>query len=639
MRQRRDAGRHRVTGRPGVVAAVVVGAVASVVASPVGDSTAAVPTGASALVALAPMRLADTRERPCGCERVDDRTIRVEIADTAAASGVEGDVVAAAITVTALPTAADGFVTVWPSGAQRPLVSTANTRPDRVVANAAVVPIGADGSIDVYRLVDGDVVIDLSAVFVATAATAAGRFIPLAPIRVADTRTSAPPAGALAPGGELVIALPPGVAADASALATNITSVGETAPGHVSVRPAGAPPATTSVLNTTGSGAAVAASTIVPVSDGGFVISSFGGGDVVVDVVGWFTGPSAPVSSDGLFVPIAPTRLVDTRDRPERLHPAGTIEIAPPVAVAAAVVSNVTAVAPDAAGYVTAHPAGTSVPATSTVNPSFWNHTVANFAITGTSERGLAYTSLRGTDLVVDASGWFTGPSVRATDPPPPNAWRPPRMLVVGDSTLGGVVLVPGSAEAFVGVDAVVDAAPCRRLLRPSCTSDIALITPNTAVEAIAAAAGSFDIVAIKTGYNDWFSDFPAAFDAVVGAARSKGAHTVLWMSYNEDRVSAGAHRAFAANNADLRRLAALPQYPDVLVADWLTYSRTRADWFWDGTHLTPDGAYAVTDYLARWAAAIEHRPCPRPWVAGGPVVDPCVPPEWIGPVADPRRL
>ena len=37
------------------------------------------------------------------------------------------------------------------------------------------------------------------------------------------------------------------------------------------------------------------------------------GGHVVVDITGWFTGATAAASSEGLFTPVDPTRLLDTR--------------------------------------------------------------------------------------------------------------------------------------------------------------------------------------------------------------------------------------------------------------------------------------------------------------------------------------
>lgn len=298
--------------------------------------------------------------------------------------------------------------------------------------------------------------------------------------------------------------------------------------------------------------------------------------------------------------------------------------------------TNVTVTNADRAGFVTAFPAGTPKPGTSAVNPAFWNHTVANTAITRVSDRGSAYWSLAGADIVIDLAGWFVGEAVTATLPPLPNESTRSRALLVGDSTLAGVSLYTSSLDALRGFDGIVDAESCRRLLRPSCHSNVTGRTPNTAVEAILGTPGRLDIVVVKAGYNDWFSDFPGEFDAVVGAARAKGAHTILWLTQNERVNRTTAKRAYEENNVDLRRLTSLPQYADVILADWLAYSDTRQNWFHDGTHVNRTGAYAITDYTARWVAALEHRPCPRPWVVGGPVADPCPAPDLVGPVPDP---
>lgn len=607
------------------------------VAAPTVDAATVAPSDTTAYVPVGPLRLADTREDPCGCRRPDPSTLRVDIVGR---EGLPADVAAVAVTVTALPTASPAFVTAYPGDAQRPLASTLNTRTDRVTANSTIVPVGTNGAIELFQLVPGDLVVDVTGAFVPTDSATSGRMVSVTSRRLVDTRTPADGGTPLGPNGDLTIPIPSGVADDATALVVNVTSVGDPAPGYLSVRPAGTPVRTTSFMNLDGSGQATAASLIVPVSSAGFTIRSLTGGHVIVDLTGWFTGPSARESTSGLFRPIAPTRLLDTRVDGPRLHPGGAIELPidghVPHGDVASVVTNVTVTDADRAGFVAAYAAGTTRPNTSAVNPVFWNHTVANAAITRVSDRGLGYWSLAGTDLVVDLAGWFVGEPVAATASPPPNTPVRSRALLVGDSTLAGINVYTDSWAALRGFDAVIDAESCRRLMRPSCFSNVTYRTPNTAVEAILGTPGSLDIVVVKAGYNDWFSDFPVEFDAVVGAARSKGAHTIIWLNQNETVRRDTARRAYQENNVDLRRLATLPQYSDVVFADWLGYSDQRQDWFHDGTHVTRAGAFATTDYVARWIAALEHRPCPRPWVAGGPIPDPCPPPDAIGPVPDP---
>jgi uncharacterized protein YkwD len=144
---------------------------------------------------------------------------------------------------------------------------------------------------------------------------------------------------------------------------------------------------------------------------------------VIVDVLGYFTGPTAKAASDGLFTAYDPQRLLDTRGTSPLgngvpLYPGGGLEL--PTSQGGALAYNITSVN-GPAGYVTAYPAGTAVPATSTVNSVGGGDIVANFGITQVSNRGLGVFSQSGTHLIVDLQGWFSGPSATATLPPPTN--------------------------------------------------------------------------------------------------------------------------------------------------------------------------------------------------------------------------
>ena len=596
----------------------------------------------SAFVPVGPVRLADSRNADCGCERLGGNTIRVAVTGRADVPEVPVGAVAAAVTLTALNTPTPGFVTAYPGGTARPTTSTLNTRAERVVANSAIIPLGADGTIDVYVFVDGvtgtDVIVDLTGVFVPADRASAGRFVATAPSRITDTRTGAP----LAPGGTITVPLPGGVDADATALAVNITSVNDVRPGFVESWPAGELGAGTSFLNLNGSGQPVAAAAIQPVSAGGLTLMTTGGGHLIVDVVGWFTGAGAPLSGEGLFVPIAPRRLLDTRTDGSRLWADGTIELPVPgdVAAASSFVTNLTIVEADWRGFVTAFAAGTARPNTSAVNAIQHDHTVANLAITPVSTRGLSYYSLGGTHLVVDATGLFTGNPVQPAFPPAPNPVRLPRVLVVGDSAMAVLNVYTEARRAFAGFDVVLEADNCRRLVYRSCLSPATSRVPTTALEAIEAAPGPFDIVYIDAGHNDWHDpDFGWQFDLIVQAARRNGAAQVIWATYSEGARGDKERAAYAENNANLRFLTSLPQYADVMLADWSSYSSWRPDWFYDGTHMRLGGAWGQADYLGRWFAAIAHIPCQRAWAPGAAVPDPCPHPDWIGPPADPMSL
>ena len=117
-------------------------------------------------------------------------------------------------------------------------------------------------------------------------------------------------------------------------------TVGAFAPFIRTAHAAGTPTPTSSVLNPDGSGAAIAGSTIVPMSPSGLALYTSGPTDLLVDLVGWFTGASAAVATDGLFVAVTPTRLVDTRSSAPRLWTNGTRELAVDLPGAGAVVTR-----------------------------------------------------------------------------------------------------------------------------------------------------------------------------------------------------------------------------------------------------------------------------------------------------------
>jgi len=584
----------------GVLAAVVVTCAVPVLVAPrvgaAGMDTldGVAPAGEpSAFAVVAPSRLADTRLAPCGCTRIDERSIRVVVAGR---DGVPSSISAAAVTVTATGSVAPGFVTAFPSGQPLPATSTLNVMAGEDASNSTIVPIGADGSIDLYASVATDIIVDITGVFAPSASSRGGRFQQTVPSRLLDTRLTM--RDGLEPGGSVTLPLPAGVAVDAHAVVVNVTSVGAPRRGYLTGYAAGAAPPATSFANPDGTGAAHAASVILPVSANGFTIASSAGGHVVVDLVGWFTGDTAAASADGLLVAVAPTRVLDTRTDLPRLWRGGTREIASPVA-AAALVTNVTSVEADTAGFITAYPAGTALPATSSLNAAHRNATTPNLAITTVSTRGTAYYSSRGSDLIVDITGYFTGPPIAAGGTVPPNDAPVPRVLMIGDSTLGGLVSIRSAQTALRGFVPVLDARGCRILVHPSCTSPLTPVAPNTALEAINAAQGPFDIVIIKAGYNDAARDFAWSAGIIIDAARAKGAQAIIWLTYSES-TTAGSYNV---RNAYLKSVVGTPEFPDLVVADWRTYAAASSGWYADATV-----DVAVADLAAMLRAEMDER-------------------------------
>jgi len=609
-----------------VVAAL--GAHVSGGAVPVAEAAPIAIGAPSAFEPVGPHRVADTRWADCSCGRPAARTIRVHIGETAL---FPQQITAAAVTITVAGARVAGHATVFPSGSSRPLASTVNFPAYQSAANSTVVGVGPDGAIDVYTSSDAHVIVDVTGVFVEADDATTGRFIALAPERVLDGRDADAPVRQMAPGSSATIPLPESVPADATAVSVNVTSLWAARRGYLSGYAADDDAPSTSFLNVDGSGSPVAAAVILPVSPDGFTILNTAGGRLAIDLVGYFTGPTAPPSTDGLFVSTEPTRLLDTRQEPHRLWADGAIEIASPHPHAAALVSNVTVTRTDSRGFVTAYPAGVQRPVVSALNAARRDQTIPNAAITPLSTRGVGYYASTSTDLVIDMNGYFTGTPVPASLPVPANHAVPRRVLMVGDSTLAVVRNVRATQDLFIGFDPVVDAQGCRRLVWPSCFSDSDFRVPNTVEEAILGTPGVVDVVVVMAGYNDWHDPFGSFVDTIMRAARSKGARQVVWLTFSQGRQpgsSATAIGVYAENTHDLWVSAV--RHPDLVVADWRTYNSRSVGWMApDGVHLTTRGGFGLADYISRWIAHLDGRACTAPLDPGGVPQNPCPSPNW----------
>jgi alpha-tubulin suppressor-like RCC1 family protein len=121
------------------------------------DVVGYVPADASSsYTPLPPARVLDTRNATQGdlSARVGRRaTVSQRVAGV---GGVPVGASAVAINITAVAPSAAGFVTVWPSGRQRPEVSSINFPAGAVVGNFVIAQVGANGKVDLYNH-NGDV--------------------------------------------------------------------------------------------------------------------------------------------------------------------------------------------------------------------------------------------------------------------------------------------------------------------------------------------------------------------------------------------------------------------------------------------------------------------------------------------------
>ncbi|HSM66350.1 MAG TPA: sortase [Ilumatobacteraceae bacterium] len=392
----------------------------------------AVEAGASQLTPMAPVRICDTRKN-LGFRRLEANLIRVKLAGI---KGIPSQAVAVVMTVTGVNLKSGGnWISVYPAGTTWPGTSSLNSEHwGQAIANLATVKLGrgggdATGSVDVRSLASTHVVIDVVGYYLATTGpVSAGRFEAVDPFRVVDTRPRRPAAGATIPV-DLNGFLPSHL--DVQAVVANITAVGTASKGFFTTYPMGEARPTASSLNY-GRGEVRAGATIAKLGRTGgrvgFNIYTLSSAHAVVDVVGFITGPGAPTSDAGLFVPMTPQRLLDTRRRRRRVWPGGTATFALPSSIASkasAVAMNLSVTSTINPGYFTAYAARTPRRVVSSLNAIRTGQTVANHAFSKVSTAGVSCFSQNGAHVIADVTGWYTGGATRATtaapvDPPPP---------------------------------------------------------------------------------------------------------------------------------------------------------------------------------------------------------------------------
>jgi uncharacterized protein (DUF1501 family) len=372
------------------------------------------PAAPSGFVPTAPLRVFDTRDGTGGRQwpLVDRETWNFPLAGR---HGIPADAVAVAINLTAVDATAQTYLTVFPAGEARPASSHLNPTPGGAVPNLVLARVGRKGAINVYNHagmvhVVGDVV---------------GYFTPdskigldaLAPARLLDTRDgTGGRQGALGPGEtfELRVTGKGGVPSGARAVALNITATEASAQTYLTAWPTGQARPLASSVNVA-SGQTVPNLVLAQVGSGGKVsIFNYSGtSHVVVDVLGAFRD-----GSPSRFITVSPSRVLDTRlgvGAPRAQVERNVLNVSlagrgnVPSSGVAAVLLNVTAVAPTMGTFVTVYPGGNGRPTASNLN-AVAGQVVPNAVIARLGADGTAaiYNHAGAVDLVADVMGYFT---------------------------------------------------------------------------------------------------------------------------------------------------------------------------------------------------------------------------------------
>jgi hypothetical protein len=282
-----------------------------------------------------------------------------------------------------------------------------------------------------------------------------GAFRPVVPFRVLDTRNGTGHNGSLGAGQKISVQVAGlggvpamGSSTPPSAVVLNVTATNPTQASYLTVYPGPYGPCQLGVncvfLNGTpnpplASNLNVVAGQTVPnlvevaVGDDGTVslFNAQGNVDVIFDVEGWVTRQGATIGTAGLFNPLVPARIMDTRDgtggHAGALHAGesfnlqvaggmkdgGGLSGVPPAGVTG-VVLNVTVTNPSGApgSYLTLFPSDAAKPNASNLNftsgQTVPNRVMVKLSSTGQIGQVTVFNAAGSVDVVIDVGGWFT---------------------------------------------------------------------------------------------------------------------------------------------------------------------------------------------------------------------------------------
>lgn len=378
-------------------------------------------------VPLAPNRIMDTRTGNGGYNVAlpANGTYSLQVSGRGGVPQASS-VSAVVLSVVAAAPQAAGFMTVWPSGVALPNASSLNYATGQTIANQVTVKVGTDGKIQFYSSSSTHVIVDISGYYSTESGEAGSRYTSLSPSRIFDTRngiggysTQIPAQGTY---NVKVLGLGGVPQTGVSAVVVNVTAVSATADGFATIWPKGVALPNASSLNYRAN-ENIAKLVTVPVgADGSVSLYSYSGSPhFIFDVVGYYDlGADAAdlKTQSGRFVPLNPARVMDTRNGiggySAPLPANGTYSLqlggrgGVPTTNVSAVVLNVTAVAPQADGFITVWPSGEPLPNASSLNFKVAQGAVANQVVALVGPDGkIQISGPASLHLIVDVAGYF----------------------------------------------------------------------------------------------------------------------------------------------------------------------------------------------------------------------------------------
>jgi uncharacterized repeat protein (TIGR03803 family) len=374
-------------------------------------------TNPQQFVSITPCRVVDTRNPngPLGGPAIQGGTSR----DFPITGNCNIPQSASAISanVTVVPRGELQYLTVWPTGQTRPVVSLMNSFDGRIKANAATAQTGAGGSVSVYASNTADVIIDVDGYFVLPSArpqgTTALAYYPLPPCRVVDTRNpDGPLGGPTLTGGQerdfpVLDAASCNIPSGAQAYSFNVTAIPTHTLAYLTMWPVGQDRPVVSTLNAL-TGSITANAAVLAAGTGGQVAAyPTQDTDLVIDIDGYF----AASGSGGLSLyPTPPCRVLDTRESGGAFSGEKTVNVrsspCEPPNEAQSYVLNATVLPQGPLGYLTLWADGSGRPLASTLNAPDGTVT-SNMAIVSTTNGSIDAYAGGTTQLLLDISAYF----------------------------------------------------------------------------------------------------------------------------------------------------------------------------------------------------------------------------------------
>src|SRR5437764_1128828 len=245
-------------------------------------------TGSLAFFPVTPCRVVDTRQAagPLGGPTLSGNTSRT-FPILSSSCNVPATAQAYSLNYTVVPRAPKlSFLTTWPTGQSQPTVSTLNASTGAITANAAIVPAGTNGDVNVFVTENADLVIDVNGYF-APPATGGLAFHTLTPCRVLDTRQFIGARPFVGQFDTYIFGMGCAAPPIAQAYVLNATVVPQQPLDYLTLWPAGTSQPLVSTLNA--SDAAITSNmAIVPVQNGSVSAYAPQSTHLVMDIFGYF---------------------------------------------------------------------------------------------------------------------------------------------------------------------------------------------------------------------------------------------------------------------------------------------------------------------------------------------------------------